>query len=304
MASSHSPLRYPGGKQVLARVLAHLIRLNGHEGGIYAEPYAGGAGAALSLLFGEYVERLMLNDADSSIYAFWDSILRRTDAFLKLLRDTPLTVSEWERQRAVYLKPARHSRLRIGFAAFYLNRCNRSGIICNAGVIGGRAQRGKWKLDARFSRAELAERIRRIALYADRIELYNHDAIDFLRECVARKHTTRRVLVYLDPPYYVKGSQLYMNYYSPSDHAALARYLRTRARFDWVMSYDNVPEIRALYGGLRQVPFTLGYSARDWRLGKEVMVVGPGLAFPETWRRRIPARYISAADGVQIPLAG
>ena len=60
MSVAHSPLRYPGGKQILARVLAHLIQINGREGGIYAEPYAGGAGAALSLLFGEHVERLML----------------------------------------------------------------------------------------------------------------------------------------------------------------------------------------------------------------------------------------------------
>ena len=43
-----SPLRYPGGKTVLAPFLQELLLENNLQGGIYAEPYAGGAGAALN----------------------------------------------------------------------------------------------------------------------------------------------------------------------------------------------------------------------------------------------------------------
>ncbi len=282
MAESFSPLRYPGGKQILARVLSHLIRLNDREGGVYIEPCAGGAGAALSLLYGEYVKRVIINDADSRIYAFWDSIINRTDEFLKLLRNTPLTVEEWKRQRQLYLKPGRCSRVRLGFATFYLNRCNRSGIIGNAGLIGGLEQTGKWKIDARFNRKDLAHRIERIARYSERISLYNLDAEELLQTVMPQPSLAGRAFVYLDPPYYCKGSQLYLNHYTSDDHTSFARYLSTTT-FTWVMSYDNVPEIHKLYSSYRQVPFNLGYTARAWKIGKELLIIPPHVRFPCAW---------------------
>jgi DNA adenine methylase len=304
VAPPHSPLRYPGGKQILAGVLAHLIRTNDREGGIYAEPYAGGAGAALTLLFSEHVQSLMLNDADSNIYAFWHSVLNRTDEFLKLLRDASLTTKEWHRQREIYIRPTEHSSLDLGFSTFYLNRCNRSGIIVNGGMIGGQNQAGKWKLDARFNKDELARRVQRIALYRKRISLFNLDAVDFLLKHIDRPDIASKVFVYLDPPYYNKGSQLYLNYYAPADHGELATYIAGQGSFLWVMSYDDVRDIRRLYSGLRQVHFALGYSARTRRIGKEVLVLSDKLKFPERWKSRLPGKYLTAADGISIPLAG
>jgi len=291
-----SPLRYPGGKQVLARVLARLIELNKCEGGVYAEPYAGGAGAALSLLFSEHVSHLLLNDADISIHAFWHALLNRTDQFLKMTRDTPLTLEEWQRQRAVYLRRRGPTSLRLGFATFYLNRCNRSGIIGNAGPIGGHSQSGEWGIDARFNRAGLTARVERIAAYRDRISLFNLDALDFLREQVATRAEASRAFVYLDPPYFGKGSQLYLNYYRDEDHKALAEYMRLPHDFQWAMSYDDAPEVRRLYRGFRRIPFNLGYSARDRRQGKEILIAMRSLVLPSGWKRRIPDRIISTAD--------
>jgi DNA adenine methylase len=298
VAVSFSPLRYPGGKQILARVLGHLIRLNGREGGVYVEPYAGGAGAALSLLYGEYVRSAVINDADTRVFAFWDAALNRTDELVKLIRDTPLSVEEWKRQRQIYLKPGRHSRLWVGFAAFYLNRCNRSGIIGNAGLIGGLNQTGKWKIDARFNRKDLAARIERAASYRERIELFNLDATEFLRTELPKPIRADRAFVYLDPPYYLKGSQLYLNHYTPTDHTALAEYL-SDAKFTWVLSYDNVPAIRKLYRAYRQVSFNLGYSAREWRIGKELLVIPPHVRFPIAWPKRIPDQFITSADRIR-----
>src|SRR4029079_1838113 len=173
MAVATSPLRYPGGKQVLSNVLAYIIRLNRLQEGTYVEPFAGGAGAALSLLYGEHVQRVMINDADPAIAAFWRAALVQSPGFLKLLKTTPLTVREWERQREIYFHPYRYSSLRVGFATFYLNRCNRSGIIASGGPIGGPKQKGEWRIDARFNREELRQRIQRVAQYRDRIELFN-----------------------------------------------------------------------------------------------------------------------------------
>jgi DNA adenine methylase len=303
VVAAYSPLRYPGGKQILGLVLAHLIQINKREGGIYIEPYCGGCGAALGLLFREYVDRLMLNDADYSVYAFWRSILHDTDNFVRLLRDTPLSVDEWRRQRDVYRHPGDNALLDVGFATFYLNRCNRSGVIAGAGLIGGLEQRGTWKLDARFNRVELAQRIERVATYRERISISNQDALTFLRSNVTGK-IANRAFVYLDPPYYLKGSQLYLNHYGPDDHARLAAFVKRECDFLWVMTYDNVSEVQALYRRFRCVSFNIGYSARDWRIGREIMILRPGLKFPERWRVKIPSRFISAADGLSIPLAG
>jgi DNA adenine methylase len=294
MASAQSPLRYPGGKQILGNVLAELIRLNRASGGTYIEAYAGGAGAALSLLFAEHVSRIVINDKDPAIFAFWNGVLHRTERFVKLLRETPTTVDEWQAQREVYLKPRGHSALRLGFATFFLNRCNRSGVIANGGIIGGKQQTGKWKIDARFNREELEARIRRISLYRERIDLHSMDAIDFLRDVIEPMPTREKPFVYLDPPYYAKGSGLYLNHYQPDDHGAVATYLRG-APFRWVLTYDNVAQIRALYADFRQVPFSLNYSAREASVGSEVMVVKDGLTLPATWKKRIPHEMISAA---------
>ena len=255
----------------------------------------------LSLLYGEHVRTIIINDADFRIFAFWDAVLNRTDELVKLIRDTPLSVDEWKRQRQIYLKPGRTSRVRVGFSAFYLNRCNRSGIIANAGVIGGLNQTGRWKIDARFNREDLVARIQRVARYRDRIELFNLDATLLLQRELPKPSRADRAFVYLDPPYFSKGSQLYLNYYSPSDHTTLFKYL-SNARFAWVMSYDNIPEIRKLYAGYRQVSFSLGYSASEWKIGKELLIVPGHVLFPTAWPKRIPDQFITSADCLRTPL--
>ena len=284
MARPASPLRYPGGKAFLAGVLADVIALNGLSDGVYVEPYCGGAGAALTLLFGEYVQRILLNDADPAVHAFWTSAMRRTDAFMALLKETPITIEEWRRQRGIYRVKPRASRTELGFAALYLNRCNRSGIIVDGGPIGGIAQKGKWKLDARFNRRELIRRLERLSAYRDRVATYNMDAIAFLRDVVLPHEQLRKTLVYLDPPYYHKGSDLYANYYTPEDHETLAVFLQTEAPFKWVLSYDDVPEIRHLYCGLRQLNTTVPYCAHSRRPGHELLICSHDTELPHGWR--------------------
>lgn len=293
---ANSPLRYPGGKQVLSTVLGHLLKLNGATGGVYVEPYAGGAGAALTLLFDEHVDQIVVNDADPAVYALWHALLNRTDEFVKLLETTPATVEEWRRQRAIYQKPARYSMLSRGFATFFLNRCNRSGIIATGGPIGGLRQEGAWKIDARLNREQLGQRIRKIAMYRDRIQLFNLDAIHLLKTVVEPLSATTKTFVYLDPPYFHKARELYLKYYSPLDHAVLADRMALPCSYLWVMSYDNVPEIRRLYRGFRQVAFDLGYSARDTRTGTELLIANREFIFPRGWRTRIPSDYITCAD--------
>lgn len=294
-ARSASPLRYPGGKQILSRVLAELIRRNDCHGGTYIEAYAGGAGAALNLLFDEHVDRIIINDADYRVAAFWLAVLKQTDAFLDLVTSAPLTVAEWRRQRRIYAEGRKTSRLRLGFATFYLNRCNRSGIISSGGPIGGLRQRGKWKINARFNRSDLVGRLTRVSSYRERIEVTNLDALDFLGTVSAGVPSRERPFGFLDPPYFTKAQDLYMNHYRLPEHQAVAAFVKERLTFPWVMSYDNVPEIRRLYGGLRTVPLGLDYSARERRRGSEMLIFKPGLAFPPNWREGIPSDWLSSS---------
>lgn len=280
MPVANSPLRYPGGKAILSDFLAEVLVVNGIRDGIYIEPYAGGAGAALNLLFAEHVQHIVLNDADPCIFAFWNAILHRKHDFIRRLKDTPVTIDEWKRQREIYRQQARQSRIKVAFAAFYLNRCNRSGIIANGGLIGGLEQTGNWKLDARFNKDELVRRIEKIYCYRDRIQLYNMDAADFLENVGHLGRTRNDILVYLDPPYYLKGSGLYLNYYQPADHVKLASFIKQQEAFKWLMTYDDVPVIRTLYSDCMTFAFQINYSAHSRKKGNELLIHGNDLVMP------------------------
>jgi DNA adenine methylase len=277
-----SPLRYPGGKGRLAQFIIDLIEMNGLTGGHYVEPYAGGAGIAISLLYLEYVSHVHLNDLDRSVHAFWRSVIDQPEALCKLILDTPITVDEWHRQKAVQAM-ADADTLLLGFSTFYLNRTNRSGII-SARVIGGMAQAGAWKLDARFNKAALIQRVAKIASYAPRISLCNMDAAAFLKGPVRRLPLS--TLVYLDPPYFAKGQKLYENNYNHADHAALAA-LVAKIKQRWIVSYDDAAPIRQFYSAFRQQSFGLNYSAQARYKGSEIMVFCDRLKMPgavEPWR--------------------
>lgn len=272
MSITSSPLRYPGGKSILYSFLGNFIEANGLLDGIYIEPYAGGAGAALKLLFSEYVDKIILNDADKFIYLFWHSILNYTEDFIRLLYNTPITIEEWNRQRFIFKNPSSFNPVKIGFATFFLNRCNRSGILY-AGPIGGQSQSGMSQLDMRFNKDNLIKKIEKIALYKSRISIFHKDALEFLIKYVEPlSKKNQKVFVYLDPPYYSKGNQLYLNYYCYKDHVLLSKYIINKKSYKWIISYDNVPEIKALYKGLKKKVISLNYFIYRAKIGEEIII--------------------------------
>jgi DNA adenine methylase len=271
-----TPLRYPGGKAKLANFIKLIYQQNKLLDGHYAETYAGGAGVALSLLFLEYASEIHINDLSKPVYAFWHSVLYETEEFCDLIRGTQITIEEWHRQKAIQGCAETASLLELGFSTFFLNRTNRSGII-TGGVIGGKGQSGVWKMDARFNKSDLIDRIKKIARYRRRINLYNEDASDFLRTILP--NLPARTLCYLDPPYFVKGQGLYEDYYQAKDHAEIARLI-SQITHPWIVSYDNAPEIAELYKSYRSVAYNLSYSAADRYRGAEIMFFSEGLIIP------------------------
>jgi len=274
-----TPLRYPGGKAKLANFVKAILNRNCLEDAHYVEPYAGGASVGLELLLNEHVAHVHINDIDRSIFAFWHSVLNDTQALCDRITKARLSIVEWRKQRSIQRRAQQANLLALGFSTFYLNRTNRSGIIFSGGPIGGLKQNGKWKLDARFYRDTLIARIESIARYRGRITLSNLDAAAFLRRLLPT--LPKKSLLYLDPPYYIKGKRrLYANSYEHSDHVEIATLLNGYNQ-PWLVSYDNVPEIRALYKGYRHRKYQLQYTARDRYQGAEVVFFSHNLALPK-----------------------
>lgn len=280
MAELYSPLRYPGGKARLAPLLLHFIESLKLDVPRYVEPYAGGAGAALQLLIEEFVESIWINDADPRIWAFWKCILEYPEDLVRRIESVDLTVREWRRQKSIYEAGDAGPLLDLGFSVFFLNRTTRSGILHNGGPIGGYEQTGPYKIDARFNRDGLIRRILRIAAYADRIRLSNLDGMEVLQSIDADPVEAGRTIAYIDPPYYDKGADLYMNNFDHKQHRALAEYLSGDRRFKWLATYDNVFDIGHLYRKFKTYTFNLSYSAYERREGQEVLILQKGTPIP------------------------
>lgn len=273
MPTTPSPLRYPGGKTVYADMISWIIQNNGLSGCSYAEPFAGGAGAAITLLLKGQVKEIWLNDFDTAIYSFWQAILEHTKEFVRRIYSTPITVCEWRKQKEIYRKNDT-DMFSLGFATFFLNRCNRAGILL-ANPIGGLMQNSTNKIDARFKKKILISKIQAIAEQKRRIRLFNLDALDFIMEL---KKTRQKTLVYFDPPYYKKGELLYLNHYRHKDHENLCKQI-VNCRMPWLLSYDDQPEITGLYRGVQTYRRNLQYSVAAPSVGRELII--SNLRMPE-----------------------
>jgi DNA adenine methylase len=272
-----SPLRYPGGKARLAPYISHILARQRPRPRSYAEAFAGGAGAALRLLLDGEVEHIYINDLDPGISALWRCIFDHTDELAKRVETEEVSVDAWRHHSDIYKKPDGRSDIDLGFATFFLNRCNRSGIL-RPRPIGGLEQDGKWKIDARFNRGALAERIRKLGEYASRVTLSELDARTFIQQLEPKSED---ILLYVDPPYLVQGDRLYLDSLSEEDHKQLATLLK-QTPLRWLLTYDADSRItEELYKGLRCVEFSIFHTAQIQRTGTEYAIFGNHLILPE-----------------------
>lgn len=275
----YTPLRYPGGKGKLSYFLKDVIEINNLNDGVYIEPYAGGAGIALELLLQEYVRKIYINDVDYAVYAFWFSVINDSENLCNKISNAKVDMDAWFLHKKIINNPSEFSLLDVGFSAFFLNRTNRSGIL-KAGVIGGKSQEGKWKMDVRFNRGDLIKRINLIADYGQRIFISNSDTLDFMDDISALDKN--KCLLYLDPPYYIKGQGLYRNFYNHDDHVLVKDKIKESGFPFWLVSYDNAQEIKSIYSEFPQTEYSLQYTAQLKKVGEEVMIFSPNLIVPKT----------------------
>jgi len=266
MPATLSPLRYPGGKTQFYPKLVDIFTDNDiGQDYTYLEPFAGGSGVALRLLADKKVSKIILNDKDPAIFSFWNDVLNAAPLFIQKIEETPVTINEWNKQRKIYsgCKPS----FELGFAAFFLNRTNRSGIIF-ADPIGGLDQSGNYKIDCRFNKKKLEEKINFIYAHRDQIDLDCLEACDFIEK---RKGLSKSFW-FIDPPYYKKGKQLYRNYYGEDGHKNLSHSIMNNLFYEkWILTYDVCDEIQYLYRGFQHIEIPINYTVETKRKEKELM---------------------------------
>lgn len=264
----NSPLRYPGGKNKLSRFIASICEKNDVTGH-YVEPYAGGAAVALHLLLNGYVREITINDLDRSVYAFWYSILNHPLKFCNKIKNIDITIKNWKKFKKIQNNKKKAPLFELGFSTFFLNRTNYSGII-DGGMIGGIDQTSEYEIDCRFNKKQLIQRIKRISKYKNQIHLYNLDALNLIKK-IQKKSLNENIIFYFDLPYYLKGPSLYINHYEQIDHRKVANKIKQIKKARWIVSYDNVREIKKLYSDYNKKEYLLFHNAYKIRQGKEVL---------------------------------
>lgn len=268
-----TPFRYPGGKAFLADLLQERILQADANIVTYAEPYAGGAGAAIELLARGAVQRVALNDFDRRLYAAWWAILNRSEEFIERIEATSLDMETWLRYQGVVDANRRdEDPFELGFATYFLNRTNHSGVIVGAGPIGGYKQTGKWLMDARWYPDTMIRRIRWISERRDSISLTNLDGLDFLKGFT--NENAGRTFFFIDPPYVQAGAKLYFNAMNDLKHLDLAEFLTgPEAIPHWLLTYDDCQLIQDAYSTASVEKLPVRYSLHRKRTEHEVCVV-------------------------------
>jgi DNA adenine methylase len=269
-----SPLRYPGGKALLASYISGVIEENYLCGCTFYEPYAGGASVSLQLLRLGFIDKAVLVERDPLVYAFWKSAIQKTEELCEAVMCCEITLDTWKA-----LLPAREIKhptkahdidiVSLGLAGLFFNRTNFSGIM-GAGPIGGMSQSSAYKIDCRFNKESICRQIRAVGALKGRIEIKFDDALSFLRRN-AEKISAGFSLVYVDPPYYAQGRKLYRYYYGDEQHVDLAEFI-TNQGYPWLLSYDDHPRIRELYADNRMQPIYLDYKVKSNRTAQELLI--------------------------------
>ena len=267
MKKTYTPLRYPGGKNKLAKQFEEICRKNNIS--TFIEPYTGGAGISLFLLLNNTVNNIILNDLDPLIYSFWYSVLNHNAELINMIQNTDITMDNWYKYKEIIINYNNYDKLTVGFATFFMNRTNRSGII-KGGVMGGKNQNSKYKITDRFNKLSIIEKIKNIYSKKDNIILYNLDAVTLINNM--KEELNNQTLIYFDPPYYHKAEQLYNYSYNHKDHLILNKHIQ-QLNTPYILSYDNADEISSMYNNMPHQVITLPYSISKGSIKGDELII-------------------------------
>ncbi|RMH43959.1 MAG: DNA adenine methylase [Gammaproteobacteria bacterium] len=278
-----SPLRYPGSKRRLMMYVEQVLEVNHFRPHLYVEPFVGGGSVALHLLQNRKVDKIILVDLDPWVASFWKTVFWDSKWLIEQIERAPVTLEAWR----VAKKSTPTTTREQAWICLFLNRTSFSGILRpEVGPLGGRSQASPYKIDCRFPRRTLIERVRRIAALREYVyAVWNvswEEGLQMIRaEQRKGKLPNDKVFFYLDPPFFEKAEKLYRHYFSEADHLALRDAL-LQLQDKWLLSYDSAEQVEVLYGkalalgknGTKRsdVEWLYSLSLRERKLGKEVIL--------------------------------
>ena len=281
-----SPLRYPGGKVRMTPWLVEAFNqlVMPMEVEVWIEPFGGGAGAALMALDAHQAPDAWIVEANPALAAFWTTIMSDDGRLASRVEATTPSLSLFmESRETVAASLAGEStvdREDLGYAAFILNRCSRSGMVLgNVGPIGGKQQAGRHTVTSRFHGERLADRIRAVSAFGQSFRVFEGDGISYIEELTG-SGIEDEVFVFADPPYLGVGNALYAQGMAPAQHARLAAALRD-CPAPWVLTYDAHPGVLDLYPDCEVVEFDIPHTAHKQQVGTEYLVLPEGLPVPD-----------------------
>jgi DNA adenine methylase len=241
-----SLLRYPGGKsrgKLKDKIIEHIAEH--HSGGSFGELFFGGGGITLNLIKEKVVDNVIICEKDIALADLWWQIIDDPrDLIRKVERFTPSVRAFKDVKERVLAEQGN------GFDFLVVNRLSHGGRGVKAGPQGGHNQQGQYKIDCRWKTETLVKTIGLLH------RLFGTVDVDWF--CGSYDDAPWGIdYLYMDPPYWSVGDELYQHNFTEDDHLALFDYLRGRG--GWLLSYNNCPEVRELYQGFNmEVTGTVG----------------------------------------------
>ena len=266
-----NPLRYPGAKSKLYDYIYKLLTVENKVGCTFYEPFAGSASLSFLLLENNAIQKAVINELDPLLYNFWLSVFDNTEDLVQMIKDIDITIENWHEFSRYRDKNYLHGKttVQIGFAGLFLNRTNFSGIL-KANPLGGLHQNSSYSIGCRFNKNKIIDSIQELSKFRNKIEIHNMEALDFMKQELRYKRN-KSIFVYIDPPYYKEGANLYRYYYTPAQHKALAQYLLKKT-FPWLVSYDDSEKIKKLYTQVAPLKIHMDYSIHTSRKAEELLI--------------------------------
>lgn len=261
--------RYPGGKSKLVKYIQPYL-LERYNGSLIS-PFVGAGHVEVALLHKKSPKFIWLNDIDAGISSIWKAIYSYP---LKLLHkigkyepsvndfyDFRITLSEIGIPKGV------EDITDVALMKLAIHQMSYSGLgVMAGGPIGGQSQSSRYNVGCRWNRSKLSQKIVDVNKLLQRAEV-KITSWDF-EEVLKDKRAVG--LVYLDPPYVKKGTELYKFSFTEQDHWRLSELLYKRDR--WVLSYDDEEVIRRFYSFAQVHEVPVNYSIKGARKTRELII--------------------------------
>lgn len=270
--------RYPGSKSKIKDKILPKIKegLYSFDSDVeYREPFFGGGSIGLELfpgpvnnLFVKNFKSFWINDLDYGVANFWDAVINDHERLKDLIRSFSPTVESFYEIKDKLLYGTETDKTLIGFYKLVIHRISYSGLGIKAGgPLGGKKQESEYNVDCRWTPPYICKNI----------DSYNKLFSSQETKCTCLDFSELlgcgSCVVYLDPPYYIKGNDLYQYSFSDEDHIRLAKYLK-KFSSPWILSYDYCDFVLDLYSGWSKIDDIgfVNYSINTHRTKKELII--------------------------------